>query len=305
MTQIGAPRHDPIPIGEVARPPFARVPDLTALFAVRGERFRALARDHELKPYLLFLADLCATQHGIQDRLPPAELPTADALARALQFGMPPLDRNRFMADVASDVTLECLLEMVAACEMPEAARAALRAVSAAGPAVRTGMMQAVLADAVPIEMMAEHVFIAAALQVHFARLAGQLDAATLVPVGDGACPSCGGPPVSSLVVGWQGAHGTRFCACALCGTLWNTVRIKCTVCGTTKGISYQEIEGGPGTIKAETCESCRAYVKIMHQHKDPSLDPIADDVASLGLDLLAREGGLRRGGVNPFLLGY
>ena len=57
--------------------------------------------------------------------------------------------------------------------------------------------------------------------------------------------------------------------------------------------------------MKAETCESCRGYVKIMHQHKDPALDPVADDVATLGLDLLVREAGYRRGGVNPFLLGY
>jgi FdhE protein len=108
-----------------------------------------------------------------------------------------------------------------------------------------------------------------------------------------------------SLVVGWEGAHGTRFCACALCGTLWNYVRIKCTLCGTTKGIAYQGIEGDAGTIKAETCESCRGYVKILHQHKDPALDPIADDVATLALDLLLRDAGLRRGAVNPFLLGY
>jgi FdhE protein len=45
--------------------------------------------------------------------------------------------------------------------------------------------------------------------------------------------------------------------------------------------------------------------VKILHQHKDPALEPVADDVASLALDLLVREAGYRRGGVNPFLLGY
>jgi FdhE protein len=57
--------------------------------------------------------------------------------------------------------------------------------------------------------------------------------------------------------------------------------------------------------VKAETCGSCRGYVKILHQHKDPALDPVADDVASLGLDVLLRETGYRRGAVNPFLLGY
>jgi FdhE protein len=45
--------------------------------------------------------------------------------------------------------------------------------------------------------------------------------------------------------------------------------------------------------------------VKILHQHKNPQLEPVADDVASLGLDILLRETGYRRGAVNPFLLGY
>ena len=39
---------------------------------------------------------------------------------------------------------------------------------------------------------------VAAAMQVHFARLASRLDAKQLVPVGEGVCPSCGGAPVSS-----------------------------------------------------------------------------------------------------------
>lgn len=305
MAQVGAPRHDPIPIGEVSAPPFARLPDPASLFMQRGERFRALADGHELKPYLLFLADLCFVQHAVQDGLPEVELPAADALARAREFGMPPLDRSRFTADVACDETLARVLGSAGECEMPAPARSALLNVLSADAAAQAAMVRCVLADAVPVEALAEHVFVAAALQVNFARLAAQLDAAKLVPVGDGACPVCGGAPVSSMVVGWQGAHGARFCACALCGTLWNYVRIKCTVCGSTKGIAYEEIEGGPGTVKAETCSECGCYVKILYQHKDHLLEPVADDVASLGLDLLVRESGLRRGGVNPFLFGY
>jgi FdhE protein len=166
-------------------------------------------------------------------------------------------------------------------------------------------MVHALLADRVPAEALAEHVFVAAALQVQFARLAAQLDAAALVPIGDGACPACGGPPAASMVVGWKGAHGSRFCACALCGTLWNYVRIKCTLCGSTEGIGYQEVEGGAGTVKAETCDHCHRYVKILQQQKDAAVEPLADDVASLGLDLLVRELGYRRGAFNPFLMGY
>ncbi|NGO54175.1 formate dehydrogenase accessory protein FdhE [Allomesorhizobium camelthorni] len=302
--QIVPAGSDPTAIGEVSAPPFARLPDPSILFARRAQRLAALAEGHQLGPYLRFLAALSNAQHHIRDGLPDPAAPDIDARERARSFGMPPLDRNR-PATAALAETLERLIVAASKVEKPEVATGALERLKQAGPSERDGMVRNVLADAIPMEALAEHVYVAAALQVHFTRLAGWLDAAALVPVGDGACPVCGGPPVSSIIVGWQGAHGARFCACSLCGTLWNYVRIKCTLCGSTKGIGYQEIEGGPGTVKAETCEACGCYVKILHQHKDPALDPVADDVATLGLDLLVREGGYRRGSFNPFLIGY
>ena len=305
MSNAGAPRHDPVPIGEVARPPFARLPDPASLFHLRAARFAALAQHHELGRYLRFMAALADAQHRSLDRLPNPAIPADDARQRAAEFGMPPLDRNQFAVDAAFEATFEHLFSLAQGLEMPEAARAGLFRARAADPAARDAMVHAVLADSVPIEALAEHVYVAAALQVHFARMAAHLDTKSLVPVSDGACPVCGGPPVSSMVVGWHGAHGTRFCACALCATLWNYVRIKCTLCGSTKGIGYLEIDGGGEAVKAETCDSCRGYVKILHQHQDPSLEPVADDVATLGLDLMVRDAGYRRGSVNPFLLGY
>lgn len=166
-------------------------------------------------------------------------------------------------------------------------------------------MIRNVLADSIPVEELAAHVLMASALQVHFARLAQRLDKDGLVPVGDGACPACGAPPAASAVVGWPAAPGARYCSCSLCGTLWNYVRSRCTICGSTEKIAFQEVEGTGGEIKAETCGSCNSYVKVVYQQKNAALDPVADDVASLGLDLLVRELGFRRGGFNPFLLGY
>lgn len=298
-------RHDPVPIGEIAEPPFVKLPDPLTLFTTRAARLRVLAEDHHLKPYLLFLAGLADCQHRVQAGLPEPDMPAGDELKRAHDFAMPPLDRSRFKADSAFDATIERLFAQAAEVDMPDAARGALGRARNASDAGRAEMVQSVLADAVPVEVMADHVYVAAALQVHFARLAARLDGKSLVPVGDGACPSCGGAPVASMLVGWPQAHNTRYCVCSLCATAWHVVRIKCVLCSSTKGISYQEVEGDPGTIKAETCESCRGYVKILHQIKDSGIEPVADDVASLALDLLVRESGYRRGAVNPFLLGY
>lgn len=305
MTELRAPGHDPIPIGEVVKAPFARLPNPLAMFAGRGQRLKALADGHTLRPYLLFLADLSDIQHRLQAGLPDPELPSAEALARSRQHRMPPLDRARFTSDAAMNAVWRQFVVMTDSIAMPDVARLALARVKTAGEADRTAMMGAVLSNAIPVEELAEHVFVAAALQVHFARLAARLDAGALLPLGDGVCPACGGPQVSSMVVGWSGAQSARFCACSLCGTLWNYPRVRCTLCGATKGIAYQEIAGGPAAVKAETCESCRGYVKILHQHKEPTLDPVADDVATLALDLLLRDLGYRRGAVDPFLLGY
>jgi FdhE protein len=105
--------------------------------------------------------------------------------------------------------------------------------------------------------------------------------------------------------VGWYGAEGARYAACALCATLWNEVRVKCLVCGSTKGVGLQGIDGQDGTVKAETCDECGSYVKVLYQDKDAGIEPLADDVASLALDQLLSGGEYRRAGVNPFLAGY
>src|SRR5262249_49741332 len=116
MTQVGAPRHDPIPIGEVAAPPFARLPDPGALFARRSARLRALADGHELKPYLLSWPALGSVQQAIQADLPAVVPPAAEVIARAREFAMPPLDRGRFTADAACEATFERLLPAAASC---------------------------------------------------------------------------------------------------------------------------------------------------------------------------------------------
>src|SRR5262249_22225498 len=165
------------------------------------------------------------------------DMPVPDAIARAHEFGMPPLDRNKFTSDAAFETTLERLFALAGDIDMPAAARDALGRARSADAGARDNMVRNVLADSMPVEALADHLYAAAALQVHFARMAARLDAKKLTPLGDGVCPSCGGPPVSSMVVGWTGAHGTRFCSCALCSTLWHVVRIKCVLCSSTKGI--------------------------------------------------------------------
>ena len=60
--------------------------------------------------------------------------------------------------------------------------------------------------------------------------------------------------------------------------------------------------EEGAAAVRAETCEQCRAYRKILYQEKDTGVEPVADDVASVALDLLLGEEGYHRASGNPLL---
>lgn len=305
MTDFSDVKPDPDSIGRIPKPPFARLPDAERIFAKRAERFRVAALGRPLEAYLVFLANLTSAQLRILPDLPEPQMPSAEKLEQAQQHAMPPLDRNGFQPDEALRATIEKLVTEAESIDMPDSARAALGRLKQADDAAIRVMIADVLADSIPVETLAEHVFLFAALQVHFTRMAKRLDAANLASVGDGACPSCGAPPVSSLIVGWPPLPGARYCCCSLCNTMWNAVRSRCTICGSTEDIAFQEVEGSEGIIKAETCGKCHSYVKMFNQQKDPALDPVADDVASLGLDILVRELDFRRGAVNPYLIGY
>jgi FdhE protein len=292
-------------IGEVANPPFAVLPDPARVFLRRSERFAALAPGHQIEPYLHLLSQITRAQHDVQATMPTPPLPAAKQLQLARDNVMPPISTALMELDEAADRTFELLLQRLSGDDLASTARGTVEAVERATPSARREMMRAVLLDEVPSDAVAEHVLAAAAVQLVFTRLAAELDVASLKNVADGACPSCGGAPSASAIVGWEGSHGTRFCTCSMCATQWNVVRIKCLVCGSADGIAYHSIEGGSETIMGETCENCSSYVKMFHQHKDAALDPVADDVASLALDLTLTKEGWTRASINPFLMGY
>jgi FdhE protein len=282
---------------------FAVPPDPATLFARRAARFAARAEGHDLAPYLHFMVGIAQVQAALLPALPPLAPIPADHAARAAAHGMPPIDRARLVDDPALTDTIARFLA-AAAIPMPDPAAAALARLRA-DPAAQRQHLANALEDAVAADAVAEHVFIAAALQLHAARLAAQLPPDLLKPVGTGVCPACGGAPVASVLVDRPGAHHARYCVCATCATQWNAVRVTCVLCGGTQGIAYHHIEGRDAGIAAETCNACHGYVKLLSQAEHPELDPVADDVASLGLDLKLQDAGWRRGAVNPFLTGY
>ena len=144
--------------------------------------------------------------------------------------------------------------------------------------------------------------FVAAALQVYWTHMARALGERSIgKPEHGGLCPVCGSHPVAGIVRIGGAQQGLRYLCCSLCATEWHMVRIKCSSCESTRGISYYALEGSNGAIKAESCDECNAYLKLFYMEKDHQVEPVADDLASLALDVLMDETGKARGGPNLF----
>jgi FdhE protein len=146
--------------------------------------------------------------------------------------------------------------------------------------------------------------FVMAALQVYWAAMASTLQVGDVtqldVPT---VCPVCGSVPIASVVRSdKRSPQGYRYLHCRLCATEWHMVRITCSHCLTNEGITYHSIEGGSEAVRAETCGKCHNYRKILYQEKDTDVEPVADDLSSLALDLLMTEEGFHRGSGNPLL---
>jgi formate dehydrogenase maturation protein FdhE len=103
-------------------------------------------------------------------------------------------------------------------------------------------------------------------------------------------CPRCGAPPVAA-VLREEGQSAKRFLLCALCLIEWECLRILCPSCGE------QSFEKLPiftaeqfAHVRVDACDRCRHYVKTIDLTKDGLAVPYVDDIASVSLDLWARE---------------
>jgi FdhE protein len=95
------------------------------------------------------------------------------------------------------------------------------------------------------------------------------------------------------------GDDRSRHLCCALCATRWHLPRIRCAACQATDAISYLSVEGAPPGVRAETCDRCHSYLKLLDLQDLPEAEPLADDAATIVLDLLMGERGYRRAGLN------
>ena len=276
--------------------PILHLPNPTTVFRHRASRFRQLSQNQAfLAGYLNLMADLADIQHSLIGSFPANLLPDSYA-------GNPPLDISSWHRDPAWREALRTISERLS----PEAGPldSILDQIrKAADGEMETWAGRLLAGDLENIDPGVAP-FVAAALQVQWVSLAASLDAGKIGPPETGyLCPVCGSLPVASVLQSGGSIQGLRYLCCSLCATEWNRPRIHCVHCGGSKEVAYFSIEGAGEAVKAEACGECMTYIKIMDREKDANLDPFADDLASLGLDILMGEEGYQRLGFNPLLV--
>jgi FdhE protein len=116
-------------------------------------------------------------------------------------------------------------------------------------------------------------------------------------------CPRCAALPVAA-VLREEGHGAKRSLLCSICLHEWECLRMLCPACGeqdfdklpifTAEQFVHVRIDG---------CDSCHRYIKTIDLTKDGLAVPCVDDLASVSLDLWARERGYGR--VKSNILGF
>lgn len=303
--------------------PFLQMPQRATLFAERAMRLRQLARGHAMEDFLVFMADLAQAQHTRLAQFPEVPLPDADALDRAAERGVPPLPASEWPRDAAWHSVLRALVAELRD-KAPAATQPTLARLESADGEWLERQADCLLTCVMEGLDLATAPLVAAALQVYWVHMVaaivqrqsrhpqggqafGRIDDST-------ACPCCGSRPVASITRSGGELMGQRYLHCSLCSTQWHMLRIQCTHCLSNKHVAYQSLDlagadddsasrAAGAAVQAETCDDCGHYLKIMHSDREPFVEPVADDLATLTLDLLVSETGLKRHGVNLMLL--
>jgi FdhE protein len=271
--------------------PYLRPHPGAAAFRRRADRLAELAPGHAAGDFLAFAGRLAAAQAAAAGRLrlpPPAPgLPAARPLD--LSAGPPPAWREA-LALLAADL---------ARAPMPAPARAALEALGSRGGAELDALAGRLLGGELGAADLAPAPFAGAALQVVHTLRAAALPPGAVARAADAGCPVCGFAPVAGVVLP---EDRLRYLVCGLCASEWHLTRVQCALCRSAERLSYLVVEGAEGPAKAEVCDGCRAYTKLLYREKAPGLEPFADDLATLALDLLVGERGYAKHGRNPYL---
>jgi FdhE protein len=316
--RIRTPEEIALAAGSAVR--FLRLPDRASVFAEREMRLRQLAALHPMRDFLLFMGELAGSQHERLQRPLELALPDAELLDWAARLGTAPLAATVWSRGAAWQDDLRAIVDALVPRLPSSPAQRIVAALRDADPAWLDQQADRLLYGVMLGLDLAAAPLLAAALQTHWTRLVlatqqahGHARVAPFGRVDDASrCPCCASLPTASIVRIGGEASGHRYLHCSLCSAQWHVVRIKCTHCGKTQRMGYQSQRAASEeassrdaprrAVEVETCDECGHYLKIADMARDPFVEPVADDLATVTLDLLVAEAGYHRHGVNLLL---
>ena len=121
----------------------------------------------------------------------------------------------------------------------------------------------------------------------------------TIVDGTPSTCPLCGGKPIVGVLRS-EGDGAKKSLICMLCAHEWNFRRIYCPACGEEREpqmafYSAPEI----AHVRVDVCDTCHTYLKTIDLTKTGLAVPVVDELATIPLDLWAREHGYQKLQIN------
>lgn len=290
------PPHQAIFVAGADRPKI-RPPQTTTLFAQRAARCDALAPQSAMSDWLRFIGRLARQQdlgaHRFGDQ-------AADLLAQATAAKQ--LQVAKLISTRQWHALLHFILEGLRV-DAPAPLAEAIARLLARSSAEQADIATLLLNGEVAQPQLAEATLLGGAIELAatLAASAFQCDKHHAVAT---HCPCCNGAPVASVLTpaGSGGDGNLRYLVCGTCNTEWHHVRTQCVHCGHGGQLVYSHLDERPLAWRAETCTACGTYLKLFLREHTADLDPVADDLASLDLDLALGQEGLLRRGANLFL---
>lgn len=276
-------------------------PRLKNLYSRRAARLRDLAAKNPLGDYLRFAAVIAQAQEIVlYDH--PLQMNLHARLVQSNQAAKPPLDIHTLPRDTHWHRLLHSLIAELKP-EMSGQALAVLENLEKASATELETMASALFAGEYAQVSSDKAPFIWAALSIYWAQMAALIPGKAQAEMGNQRqfCPVCNSMPVASMV--HMGSHeGARYLHCNLCESEWYVVRSKCTNCEQSRDLHYWSLDSEHAAVKAESCGDCGSYLKMLYQEKNPAMEPVADDLASLVLDARMEQEGFARSSLNPFM---
>ena len=122
------------------------------------------------------------------------------------------------------------------------------------------------------------------------------------VTVVDGApstCPLCGGKPIVGVLRS-EGDGAKKSLICMLCAHEWGFRRVYCPACGEERE-PQMAFYAAPeiAHVRVDVCDTCHFYLKSIDLTKTGLAVPVVDELATIPLDLWAREHGYAKLQIN------